>query len=1191
MAISAAGIRAASAFVEVGLRTLPFDRGLRGIENKLRRFGSEMSMLGTKLATAGVVSLIPVGLGVREFAQYDNQIKALQGIAAKGARSIDFLSSRFKELGRTTSFTAVEIATAAKSLAKGGFDTDLIDSSIEGVLNLARATETELPRSAEMISKLLNAFQVPKDLVSITKFVDQLVLTVNRSPQGLEDLFESVKNFAPQGKALGQSTESLLAFNAALAKVGLTGTLSGTQIRRIFVNLANVEKKAKLLDLGVDVDAIFRGGGDTLDVLKQLEAKFSNLDMGALEESGILNEIFEVRGQLAAKVFLKDLSKLTRQSGAGLQRFIKDLKDVDGFAKQVSTTIDQGLGNQFKLLVSALSGVGLAIGESLKEPLVEIIGFISDNLNVVSNWVKSNTDLIRTYTLVASAVTAAGIAMFLVGGVAFTAAAAIGSVALAGSLMVAPIIALVKGFGLLVSWVGIATNQIGRFSVIAGRAMGTFASKSSSLMGSTFSSLISIVSKTAVVFGTLLDFMVVKIVRGVVRSYKAYEFLARALILVTGDVLSLASAFDVLVKRFSIGIINPKAWVLTNAAIKRFNIAVLHLIDDMELITMWTSNGFVKFGRGFITESKNIGKALQTFIMSGFTRIGEVLKSVGATLKTAFKGFSLGRVLTSVLSVGAGILKWDLVIKTVTLAWGGLMNVINDFGTAFEGIGQRASEVGAAIVKAFSSGQYIEVFNLIWLAASDVFVRIQGAFEVLYARSVGTFNDIKDQVVGVFNIIKDAVQPLLDAVVGGFVWLATTISSMFGFDLNASFAKAAGDADAFFDSFLGKLTVAANELKKFGTTVGSTFEKAGINLKYGYQTFDKKGAMAAARRDLANPENKARQKLESRTKTLMGIDRTQSIEDISQGPLLNMIKGLGGKTNSSFTPEKIQKAIAEKGGIDEYLKFMYEITEKSFENAVVTRAGALEGSYIASFEKKQVDLKAGRIKERQDQSVYSASDAYIQSQKENAARIASAQEAAAKRIVDSGKALKTASDQVDFNLLMRQVSTVAGELGSKLGDPFRKQLNALAGGDVYKFGQQVTEKFSKKSVRESIGKTLSSGFTAFLQNPLDAIVGGSAAGTAPPLGLANALGAGTLGGLKTGASIVPPAAVEAASSKLLDTIVGAKGFNASGIAQASRGGTFLPVQEQIKEAAKDTAVNTKETVTILGYLKTMLGVG
>jgi len=474
LGISASGIRAASAYVEMGLRTVTLEKGLRSLENRMRKFGSNMATLGTKIATAGAISLVPAALGAREFGEYDNQVQAIKGIADKGSKSIENLSTKFKELGRTTKFTAVQVATAGKELAKGGFNTDLIDASIEGVLTLAQATETELPVAADMVAKLLNSFKVPKTLPSITKFVDQLVLTVNRSPQALGDLFESLKNFAPLGKNLGQSTESLLAFNAALAKVGLTGTLSGTQIRRVFVNIAKVEKKALILKkTGIDVDKIFAGGGDVLDILSELSTWFGKTNMSVIKTTGLLNEIFEVRGQIAATAFLQDLGKVAKVAKTDLGSFIDELKNANGFAKKVADTMGEGLGNQFLKFVSAISGVGMEIGAALKKPLTKVIGFISDNLDIMAKWMKANQKFIVDYAKVGAVILGVGAAMLAVGGSALFLSAVLGSIASLVSMLIAPVIFLATTLAKLSVVFSIVYTKIARFSVVGGRMLGS----------------------------------------------------------------------------------------------------------------------------------------------------------------------------------------------------------------------------------------------------------------------------------------------------------------------------------------------------------------------------------------------------------------------------------------------------------------------------------------------------------------------------------------------------------------------------------------------------------------------------------------------------------------------------------------------------------------------------------------------
>ena len=81
MPASAAQIRAASAYVEVSIRDNLFRRQLKGLENRLRKFANDMRAIGQKLFAAGVGTLLPFGLSLRTFGQFDNLISEFKAIA------------------------------------------------------------------------------------------------------------------------------------------------------------------------------------------------------------------------------------------------------------------------------------------------------------------------------------------------------------------------------------------------------------------------------------------------------------------------------------------------------------------------------------------------------------------------------------------------------------------------------------------------------------------------------------------------------------------------------------------------------------------------------------------------------------------------------------------------------------------------------------------------------------------------------------------------------------------------------------------------------------------------------------------------------------------------------------------------------------------------------------------------------
>ena len=75
----------------------------------------------------------------------------------------DKLTEKAKYLGRTTSFTASQIAGAMLELGRAGFAPQEIDDSIASILNLARATKTDLSEATRIASSSLRAFNLPAE--------------------------------------------------------------------------------------------------------------------------------------------------------------------------------------------------------------------------------------------------------------------------------------------------------------------------------------------------------------------------------------------------------------------------------------------------------------------------------------------------------------------------------------------------------------------------------------------------------------------------------------------------------------------------------------------------------------------------------------------------------------------------------------------------------------------------------------------------------------------------------------------------------------------------------------------------------------------------------------------------------------------------------------------------------------------
>jgi len=198
---SGRAIRAGRAFVELFADNSKLVRGLRAARAKIRAFGQRLQNIGTRIAATTAAMAVPVGIAVRTFAGFEDQMAQVRAVTGAADSDFEKLTQRAKELGRTTSFTAAQVAGAMTELGRAGYKPAQILDAIGPALNLARATSTDLPRAAEIASAAMRGFGLTaKDT---TYIADVLTATANNSAQGLEDIGESLKYVAPLAKEAG----------------------------------------------------------------------------------------------------------------------------------------------------------------------------------------------------------------------------------------------------------------------------------------------------------------------------------------------------------------------------------------------------------------------------------------------------------------------------------------------------------------------------------------------------------------------------------------------------------------------------------------------------------------------------------------------------------------------------------------------------------------------------------------------------------------------------------------------------------------------------------------------------------------------------------------------------------------------------------------------------------------------------
>jgi len=426
---SGRGIRAGKAFIELFTDDRRMTRGLKKAQRRLKVFGASASKIGARIAGVGLAAGTGLIIPTKIFANFDDRIRVVRAVTGATEEQFASLREEAKRLGRTTSFTASQVADAMAELGRAGFDPTQILQATEGVLALSKATDTDLPRAAEIAGAALRGFNRPT--AEMGRVVDVATATVNKSAQTLEDFFEAFKPVAPIAAETGEEIESTAAAIGILANNGIKGSLAGNALARAYKNLSNSATQKSLKGIGVEA---VNASGDLrplADIIADIGDATAGL--GSAEKLSIFETLFG-RGQAAA------LKLATSGDAFGALR--DEIRNSGGIAVKTAEEMEAGIGGAFRRLMSAGEGVFIALGEAIADPLsagADVLGRFAGWITTVIN---KNKELVVSALKIGAIVTGVGLAIASVGTVIIFAGAAIGGLAaLIGGLITTAVIA------------------------------------------------------------------------------------------------------------------------------------------------------------------------------------------------------------------------------------------------------------------------------------------------------------------------------------------------------------------------------------------------------------------------------------------------------------------------------------------------------------------------------------------------------------------------------------------------------------------------------------------------------------------------------------------------------------------------------------------------------------------------------
>ena len=300
-------------------------------------------------AVAGVAISKVVGIGK----DFEAQMKRVQAVSGASANELKTLSKQARDLGASTANTASQIAELQENFARLGFRTDEIIGMTEATQALAYATGQELGESAMQVGSTMKAFQL--ETAEAAHVTDIFAAATASSALNMTTLGDSLTYVAPVASGLGFSLEESVAMLGKLHDNAITGSMAGTQLRKI------------MLELGTEGSKLAKRLGGPVRNAEEMAAAFDKLRKEGFDPVGEGAELVGKRAVAGFKVLFDNIGN------------VEDLTDVLnesseafgglGYAQEQQRIMMDSLQGDLDKFNSALEGLALDVFDEFKDDL------------------------------------------------------------------------------------------------------------------------------------------------------------------------------------------------------------------------------------------------------------------------------------------------------------------------------------------------------------------------------------------------------------------------------------------------------------------------------------------------------------------------------------------------------------------------------------------------------------------------------------------------------------------------------------------------------------------------------------------------------------------------------------------------------------------------------------------------------
>lgn len=322
-------------------------------------------MQGAIAFSQPAVGLLKAGAGIA--VGFEQQMQAVNSVLQADGATLDKLSTKAKELGATTKFTAKQAGEGMEMLASAGFTTDQVMQGIEGTLSLAAAGALDLGSASEITANVINGMGLAAG--DAGHVADVLAKAAADSATNVRAIGVAFKYSAGQARGMGISVEENAFLLGAMADAGMKGSSGGTALQNMLSALAKPTEKGAALFKKMNLQMTEMGKDGKIhlrpvaDIVGEIGKEFEKIE-DPIKRAKLQEEVFRKIGQKGYSALDARNDKFAKMSEAertqrGVGSFAKGT--VDGAAAKMAEIRLIGVAGAFTILQSSIEGLALEV--------------------------------------------------------------------------------------------------------------------------------------------------------------------------------------------------------------------------------------------------------------------------------------------------------------------------------------------------------------------------------------------------------------------------------------------------------------------------------------------------------------------------------------------------------------------------------------------------------------------------------------------------------------------------------------------------------------------------------------------------------------------------------------------------------------------------------------------------------------